>query len=373
MSDIVSSSPKKTILYENHISLGAKMVPFAGFLMPVQYAGIRQEHEAVRRQAGLFDVSHMGNFIVKGPDAAAFLQKITTNNVAKLQPGDAQYSALCFDHGGVVDDIIVYCWEPSVYMIVVNAANIAKDWEWFGKYRQNFQVTMENSSEDLAILSLQGPHCLGIIQKMGLGDLETLGYYKCRLISWSGKDFWVARTGYTGEDGFEFFPTTGQAQALWDSILASGTSEGILPIGLGARDTLRLEAGFSLYGHELSESINVLEAGLGWITDFDKGDFVGRASLWAVKQAGVQRKMTGVEMDDLAIPRGECEVWHRGHKVGMVTSGTQSPTLGKGIALALVEPAASERGQVLEIKIRDTLKSAKAVPRTFYRRPKISA
>jgi aminomethyltransferase len=363
---------KQTPLHAWHVAQGAKMAPFAGFSMPIQYSGIRQEHDAVRARAGLFDVSHMGNFFVRGPGALAYLQNLTTNNVAKLVPGDVHYSALCYPDGGVIDDILVYALGPDAYMVVVNAANIPKDWDWFLQHRDGFDCELENRSESLSILSLQGPESEAILRALAPGYDGTLKTYKCARLRVAGLDILVGRTGYTGEDGFEFFPEAADAEFLWKALMEAGASRGVLPIGLAARDTLRLESGYSLYGHELSASINPLEAGLGWITDLDKTDFVGRAALLKVRENGPARKMTGIEMTDLAIPREGCEVFRDGRPVGVVTSGTLSPTLGKGIALALVEPAAAERGTDLQVSIRGALKPAKAVARTFYKRPKPS-
>ncbi len=350
--------------------MGAKMAPFAGFSMPIQYSGIRQEHEAVRKRAGLFDVSHMGNFFVHGPGALDYLQRLTTNNVAKLNPGDVQYSALCYPTGGVVDDILVYCLAPESYMIVVNASNIEKDWDWFQEHRNGTHCILENRSAEMSIVSLQGPKALDILSRLTSDTLADLPTYNCRRATVLGIDMLISRTGYTGEDGFELFPDAEQTVAIWKALLEAGSSDGIEPIGLGARDTLRLELGYSLYGHELSDSINPLEAGLGWITDLNKGDFIGREALLKVKQDGLKRKMTGILMDELAIPRGDCEVTCNGKVVGIVTSGTLSPTLGKGIALALVEASAAERDTILGIRIRGAEKSGRAVNRYFYKRPK---
>ena len=323
----------------------------------------------MRKRAGLFDVSHMGNFFVRGSGARDYLQRLTTNNVAKLNPGDIQYSALCLPSGGVIDDILVYALEPESYMVVVNSSNIEKDWDWFAQHKPS-DATLENRSMDTSIISLQGPKALNIISKLTPDSLAELPTYNCRRTTVLGFDILLSRTGYTGEDGFELFPASHQANAIWEALLEAGESDGLEPIGLGARDTLRLESGYSLYGHELSDMINPLEAGLGWITDLDKGDFIGRDALLQVKREGLKRKMTGIEMDDLAIPRGGCDVFRDGKVVGSVTSGTLSPTLGKGIALALVAASAAERGTVVEVDIRGTAKPGRAVNRTFYKRPK---
>jgi aminomethyltransferase len=371
----VNTLPKQTPLHAWHVAQGAKMAPFAGFSMPISYSGIRQEHEAVRTRAGLFDVSHMGNFTLKGPGALAYLQRMTLNDVSRLAPGDVQYSAFCNDEGGVIDDILVYRFAPTEYMIVVNAANVTKDWNWCADHHKKWEADceMENVSESLAILSLQGPNAEAIFRSLVPSFDGTMTTYKCGRFVICGIPMRVSRTGYTGEDGFEFYPEADKAPLLWDILLKAGEPHGILPIGLAARDTLRLESGYSLYGHELSESINPLEAGLGWITALDvehKGDFVGKAALANLREAGVERKMTGIVMDDLAIPREGCPVWHDGRVVGAVTSGTLSPTLGKGIALALVEADAAVRGTALEVEIRGARKPAKATPRTFYKRAK---
>jgi aminomethyltransferase len=371
-------SIKQTPLHAWHVAQGAKMAPFAGFSMPIQYSGIRQEHEAVRTRAGLFDVSHMGNFTVKGPGALAYLQRMTTNNAAKLAVGDVQYSAFCNPEGGVIDDILVYRFGAVDYMIVVNAANIAKDWNWCADHHKKWEADceMENVSEALSILSLQGPAAEAIFRTLVPSFDGALKTYQCGTFEVLGVPTRVGRTGYTGEDGFEFYPEAEHAEALWKALLAAGEPHGILPIGLAARDTLRLESGYSLYGHELSDSINPLEAGLGWITDLDsdnKGDFLGRGALEAIRGAGVGRKMTGLVMDELAIPREGCAVFRNGVVVGTVTSGTLAPTLGKGIALALVEPEAAVKGTPLDVEIRGAHKPAKAAPRTFYKRAKVAA
>jgi len=354
------------------------MAPFAGFSMPISYSGIKQEHEAVRTRAGLFDVSHMGNFTLKGPGALAYLQRMTINDVARLAVGDVQYSAFCNTEGGVIDDILVYRFGAVEYMIVVNAANIAKDWNWCADHHKKWEADceMENVSEALSILSLQGPQAEAIFRAVVPSYDGTLTTYKCGVFEVLGVPTRVGRTGYTGEDGFEFYPEAGRAEALWLALLEAGAPHGVLPIGLAARDTLRLESGYSLYGHELNDTINPLEAGLGWITALDaehKGDFLGKQALLNIRDAGVPRKMTGVVMDDLAIPREGCAVHKGGRVVGVVTSGTLSPTLGKGIALALVEEDAAARGGALEVEIRGTLKPAKATARTFYKRTKVAA
>ncbi len=371
-----TSELKQTPLHAWHAAQGAKMAPFAGFSMPIQYSGIRQEHEAVRTRAGLFDVSHMGNFTLKGPGALAYLQRMTINDVSKLAPGDVQYSAFCNREGGVIDDILVYRFAPTEYMVVVNAANVTKDWNWCADHHKKWEADceMENVSESLAILSLQGPASEAIFRSLVPSFDGSMKAFQCGRFVVCGIPVRVGRTGYTGEDGFEFYPEADKAEMLWKILLAAGEPHGILPVGLAARDTLRLEAGLSLYGHELSEDVHPLEAGLGWITALDsdtKGDFLGREALLALRDAGVDRRMTGIVMDDLAIPREGCTVYRDGVAVGTVTSGTLAPTLGKGIALARVTEDAAAKGTALEVEIRGVRKPGKAVPRTFYKRTKV--
>jgi aminomethyltransferase len=363
------SDLKQTPLHAAHVSLGAKMVPFAGFSMPVQYAGIRQEHDAVRKAVGMFDVSHMGNFFISGKDAQAFLQKMTVNNVAKLGPMDVQYSALCYDNGTVVDDILVYNLGEGLYKLVVNASNIDKDFAWLDGHRTG-DVELRNASAELCILSLQGPRALDVAKSVLTFDPRQIATYKAGRGKVAGIDMLFSRTGYTGEDGFEFFPENRHAVDLWQRLLEAGSGLGIQPIGLGARDTLRLEAGYSLYGHELSDKTNLLEAGLSWITDLDKGDFVGRAALDAKSKSGLEKKVVGLELLELAIPREGCKVTMNGADAGAVTSGTMSPTLNKGIALAYVKNEWAKIGNEVEVVIRDAGKKARVVSRYFYKRAK---
>jgi aminomethyltransferase len=363
------TTEKKTPLYDQHVALGAKMVPFAGFLMPVQYSGIRLEHEAVRKAVGLFDVSHMGNFFVTGKQALEFLQKATVNNVENLKPMEAQYSALCYENGTVVDDILVYCLEPNSYKLVVNASNNAKDFEWLNAQKFG-DVNLVNASSELGILSLQGPRALDTAAKVMQADPRAIGPYKAGHGIVNGVDMFYSRTGYTGEDGFEFFPEHKDLPTLWKRLLEAGAEYGILPIGLGARDTLRLEAGFSLYGHELTDKTNLMEAGLAWITDFNKGNFMGRAALDIKVKDGLARKVVGLELLELAIPREGCIVRAGGKDIGVVTSGTMSPTLNRGIAMAYVALDYIKNGTELEVMVRDVGKKAKVTSRHFYKRAK---
>jgi aminomethyltransferase len=367
--------PKKTPLYDVHVALKAKMVPFAGFSMPVQYSGIRQEHEAVRKAVGLFDVSHMGNFFVTGKGALGFLQRATVNDVRKLADMDVQYSALCYGNGTVVDDILVYRLSPERFKLVVNASNIEKDFAWLEGLRkadpEGASVELLNASSELGILSLQGPRALEVAAAVMAQDPKSIGTYKAGWGKVLGTDMLYSRTGYTGEDGFEFFPENRHLAPLWQALLEAGSRYGILPIGLGARDTLRLEAGYSLYGHELTDKTNLIEAGLSWITALDKGEFTGRAALAPKAQpGGMERKVVGLEMLELAIPREGAVVRADGKDVGVVTSGTMSPTLGKGIAMAYVAVPYAKPGTGLEVVIRDAGKKAKVVSRHFYKRAK---
>jgi aminomethyltransferase len=314
----------------------------------------------------------MGNFFVTGKGAGAFLQQATVNNVDKLQLMDVQYSALCYENGTVVDDILVYRLEPDRYKLVVNASNIDKDYAWLlGQKDQKYgDVNLINASSELGILSLQGPRALDTAAKVMEIDPRATATYKAGRGRVNGVDMLFSRTGYTGEDGFEFFPEHRDLPALWTRLLEVGAGYGILPIGLGARDTLRLEAGYSLYGHELTDKTNLMEAGLAWITDLHKGDFMGRAALEAKVRDGLASKVVGLELLELAIPREGCVVRAAGKDIGVVTSGTMSPTLNKGIAMAYVAVESAKIGTELEVMIRDTAKKAKVVPRHFYKRSK---
>lgn len=366
---------KKTPLYDSHLALKAKMVPFAGFIMPVQYSGIRQEHEAVRKTAGLFDVSHMGNFFVTGKGARGFLQRAAVNNVDKLKDLDVQYSALCYPNGTVVDDILVYRIGPDTFKLVVNASNIDKDFAWLEGLRredpEGDNVILRDASAELGILSLQGPRALDVARKVMEADPESIPTYKAGRGKVLGVDTLYSRTGYTGEDGFEFFPENNELPGLWNRLLEAGSAYGMLPIGLGARDTLRLEAGYSLYGHELTDKTNLIEAGLSWITDFTKGDFAGRAALEPkTRPGGMERKVVGLELLELAIPREGCVVESGGKEIGVVTSGTMSPTLNKGIAMAFVNPDFAGIGTEVDVRIRDAGKKARVTGRRFYKRAK---
>jgi aminomethyltransferase len=349
------------------------MVPFAGWLMPVQYTGILDEHRAVRTAAGLFDLGHMGQIGVSGPDALPFLQHVTTNDVSKLEPGEAQYSLLPNADGGVIDDIIVYRWpdEPG-YLVVVNASNHDKDLAWIRAQRairSEIDVSVEDRSPDLGMIAIQGPQAERIVAKLTSVDLKEIGAFQWQRGVVAGIPAMIARTGYTGEDGFEFYVPQSQAAHLWDSMLEAGRPLGLVPVGLGARDTLRLEARMPLYGNELADDISPLEAGLGWAVKLDKGTFVGSKQMEALKEAGPPRRTVGFQLTERAgSARHGYRVQVEGKDVGVVTSGAHSPTLGAEIGLALIDASAAGIGRPLDIVIRGRPVSARQVKLPFYRR-----
>lgn len=362
---------KQTPLNAVHKALGARMVPFGGWEMPVQYAGVIEEHLAVRERAGLFDVSHMGEIEVRGPQALDLVQLLTTNDASRLVDGQVQYSALCYADGGVVDDVTLYRSGAEHFLFCVNAANVDKDFAWMREVHAGSGLdgaTLENRSADYAQLALQGPRAAAILAPLTAVPLGELGYYHFTRGEVAGIPALVSRTGYTGEDGFELYIPAEAAVELWQRLLAAGAAEGLQPIGLGARDTLRLEKGYALYGHELSAQISPLEAGLGWIVKLDKGEFVGAAALRARQAAGVPRRLVGLLMAERGIPREGYPVFAGERQVGTVTSGTMSPSLKNGIALALVETACAVPGGSLEVGIRDRRLRATIVKPPFVKR-----
>ena len=366
-------SPKVTPLYERHRALGARFIEFAGWTMPVQYEGIISEHLAVRTRAGLFDLGHMGQVIVRGKDALPFLQYLTPNDVAALSPGKAQYSMFLYSSGGVVDDIIVYrVPDTAEYLVVVNAANTEKDLEWLNDHRSQhpeWSVEIEDMSARTGMLALQGPLAEPILQHLTSFDLGTLPSFGIVRTEVAGIATLVARTGYTGEDGFEFYCPIERVVDLWDAILEAGQPLGLVPVGLGARDTLRIEAGLPLYGNELSPEITPLEAGLGWVIAWQKGAFLGREALERQRDQGPPRRLVGFELVERGgIPRHGYPVQFESDVVGTVTSGTVSPTLGKTIGMALIARHDAAPGRPLEILIRDRLVKAVQVKLPFYRR-----
>ena len=359
---------KRTPLYERHRALGAKTVPFGGWEMPVQYTGIADEHHATRTAAGLFDISHMGQVDVSGPDALAFLQHIATQDVATSPPGWSNYWLMCYPDGGIVDDIFIYHLRPGYYLVVVNASNIDKDWAWMQEHAQRFDVELVNASPQITMLALQGPKAEMILQRVTEADVVNLPFHGVMEATICGAvPAFVARTGYTGEDGFELFVPNKLAEWTWDSLLDAGKDDGLKPIGLGARDSLRFEPKLALYGHEIGEEINPYEAGLGWVVKLNKGDFVGRDALQQIKSDGATRKLVGLEMIGRGIARqGYAVRTPDGEQVGEVTTGMPAPTIGKNLALALVRSDVAKLGTELDVIVRDKPVGAQIVKTPFY-------
>ncbi len=369
MATETTTAPRKTALNAAHRALGAKMVSFAGFDMPVEYAGIIPEHRAVRTAAGLFDVSHMGEIEIRGPQALALVQQATCNNAAKLALGQAHYSALLTEQGTFVDDLLVHKISDTHYFLCVNASNREKDVEHIR--RQNrFDAEVKNTSDDYTQLALQGPRAAAILQPLTPVDLAPLRNYRFTFGKACGVDCLLARTGYTGEDGFELYFDPAESEKVWNALLTAGKKEGLVPCGLGARNTLRLEAAMALYGHEIDDSTNVWEAGLDWICKLDKGEFTGRAALVAAQQRGLTRKLVGFEMRERGIARDAYPVFADGREVGRVTSGSPAPFLQKNIGLAYVPVDMSAAGTRLAIGIRGQPVAAEIVPTPFYKRPR---
>jgi aminomethyltransferase len=356
---------KNTALTDIHIKAGAKMVPFAGYNMPVQYAGINAEHETVRNGVGVFDVSHMGEFILKGEHALDLIQRVTSNDAAKLYDGKVQYSCLPNKDGGIVDDLLVYRIDPITYMLVVNASNIEKDWNWISSLN-TFGAEMKNISDRTSLLAIQGPKAAEALQSLTDIDLASMEYYTFKKGTFAGiNNVLVSATGYTGAGGFEIYVENANAQHIWNAIFKAGEPFGIKPIGLGARDTLRLEMGFCLYGNDIDDTTSPLEAGLGWVTKFNK-EFTNSTALAQQKQEGVKRKLVGFEMIDRGIPRHDYEIVDaEGNNIGKVTSGTQSPSLQKAIGMGYVKTEFAKEGTEIFINIRDNKIKAKIVKPPF--------
>ncbi len=371
MTDASASARFKTPLHGRHVALGAKMVPFAGWEMPLQYAGISEEHLAVRRAAGLFDVSHMGEIEVAGSDALAAVQRISTNDASRLAVGQAQYSALATPEGTFVDDLLVYRLADDHFMLVVNAANIATGFEWI---RDNIagvgDAVAVNTSSRYALLAIQGPRALDVVQPLTDVDLAAVRYYHFATGEVAGIRATVSRTGYTGEDGLELFVAPQAADRLWTALMSAGRHHGLQPAGLGARDTLRLEAAMRLSGQDIDRTTTVLEAGLGWIVGWDKPEFIGRETLARQREAGVGRKLVGLEMSGPGIARHGYGVHAGGEEVGRVTSGTRTPFLEKAIALAYVPAAGAAPDTGYEVDVRGRRVPARVVSLPFYKRPR---
>lgn len=359
---------KNTPLHHIHESLGAKMLPFAGYNMPIQYEGVNAEHETVRNGVGVFDVSHMGEFFLSGPNALDLIQKVTSNDASALTIGRAQYSCMPNADGGIVDDLIVYKMADDRYMLVVNASNIDKDWNWISSHN-SWSVTMENKSDDYALLAIQGPKAVEAMQALSSVDLGAIPYYHFAVGDFAGfDDIIISATGYTGSGGFEIYCKNEQVETLWNKVFEAGKSFGIKPIGLAARDTLRLEMGFCLYGNDINDTTSPLEAGLGWITKFTK-DFVNADNLKKQKETGVSRKLVGFELTERGIPRHDYEIVDKdGNVMGIVTSGTMAPSLGKGIGLGYVPTAYSTVDSEIFIRIRNNDVPAKVVKLPFYKK-----
>ncbi len=360
---------KRTPLYEQHLALGARIVEFSGWEMPVQYSSILEEHHAVRTKAGLFDVSHMGEFKVEGDDTLAFLQYLVPNDVARLAIHQALYTQLCLPTGGVIDDLLIYRLAEHHYMLVVNAGNIARDFEWVKGQSTHFHnVSVIDQSDTTALLALQGPAALSILQPLTQIDLAAIRYYHCAAAPVDGVNCIISRTGYTGEDGFELYCASVDVPGLWNALLAAGKSQGLLPTGLGARDTLRLESGLCLYGHELDEQTNPLEARLGWTVKLNKGSFIGRDPLLQTKEQGPQKLLIGIEMRERGIPRGGYAIYDEEQRIGTLTSGAPGPSVGKNIGMGYVEAAHAIVGNAVQIDIRGKLIAAQIVALPFYKR-----
>ena len=365
---------KKTPLNKVHRELGGKMVDFGGWDMPVQYtAGVIEEHMRTRTAAGLFDVSHMGEIWVEGTDAIPFVNRLTTNDVTKLVDGQAQYSALTNEKGGVVDDLLVYRFGPEKLLLVVNAATTDKDWAWITSHKGEDDIVLTNASSDYCQIAVQGPDAVSIVKPLTDTNLDDIKYYWFTTGHVDGVEAIISRTGYTGEDGFEIYAAPEFAEQLWNKFLEAGRygePDGILPAGLAARNTLRLESGMSLYGHELDDEIKPLESGLGWITKLQKGEFIGRDALAELKEKGVSRKLVGFEMIDRGIARDGFDVYVDDKKVGYVTSASPAPYLKKNIGLALVPVEFANIGQEIKIDVRGKLLTAAVIETPFYRRKK---
>ncbi len=358
---------KRTPLFEAHVAAGARMVPFGGWEMPVQYRGIVEEHRTVRSAVGLFDVSHMGEFEVTGSQALAALQSLTTNDVSALEIGQVQYSLLCLPDGGIVDDLTLYRIGTERFMLTVNAANIDKDWAWVTEQSRQFRgAAWRNTSAETALIAVQGPKAEALVGRLADRDVATIGYYRFASGRVAGAETVISRTGYTGEDGFELYLPAPDATRVWRALLEKGAADGVAPIGLGARDTLRLEMRYALYGNDIDETTNPVEAGLGWVVKAAKGEFVGRDAIEKVRVAGPRRKLVGLEMADRAVARHGYPIVKDGHTLGVVTSGSYGPSVDKSIALAYVDAAHAVVGADLGVEIRGQARPGRIVKTPFH-------
>ncbi len=366
MTQIPSASAlKRTPLYDVHVKAGAKMVPFGGWEMPVQYTGIIEEHRCVRGAVGLFDISHMGEFEVAGPEALAIVQRLCTNDAAGLGVGQVQYSLLCYPEGGIVDDLTLYRLAEDRFMLTVNAANIDKDWRWVTEHGRG-DAQWRNVSDETALLAVQGPRAEALVQRLADTDVTGVLYYHFGRRAMAGVPALVSRTGYTGEDGFELYVPSTRAEDLWHALMEAGRDDGIRPIGLGARDTLRLEMKFALYGNDIDATTNPLEAGLGWVVKRAKGDFIGRAAIEECRSRGAPRKLIGFEMVERAIPRHGYPILGAGSAVGVVTSGSFGPCVERGIGMGYVPPELAAVGAEIGVEIRGRAEPARVARTPFY-------
>lgn len=356
---------KITAFNQIHKDLGAKMVPYAGFEMPVQYAGVNQEHLVVRNGVGVFDVSHMGQFFIKGPEALELLQYIGSNDASKVKVGQAQYTCLTNEKGGIVDDLIIYRMSEDEWMLVVNASNIDKDWEWINKHNK-FDVEIENRSDQLSLLAIQGPKAIEAMQSLTDENLAEIPFYNFKVAEFAGaKDVIISATGYTGSGGFEIYFDNQYAEMMWEKVMEAGKDFGIEPCGLAARDTLRLEKGFCLYGNEINEDISPLEAGLGWITKLNK-DFIGKDVIAQQKENGIEKKLIGFKLIERGVPRQDYKILDENeNEIGVVTSGTQSPVLKEGIGMGYVKTDLAEVGNQILIQVRNKTIKAEIVKTPF--------
>jgi len=363
MSD--HAAPKRTPLHATHEALGAKLVDFHGFVMPVQYSGIQQEHRGVRSGAGLFDISHMGEFEVWGQDAFDYVQKMVTNDVGELSTNQVLYTGLCYDNGGLVDDLTLYRF-PDHYLMVVNASNIDKDFAWLEDHLEG-DVELRNRSDEIGLLALQGPQAEQVLASLTGSDLSRIGFYWFVPGEVAGVPAIISRTGYTGEDGFElYFEDLDALPRVWESIMTAGENVGIVPVGLGARDSLRLEVAYNLYGNDIWEETNPLEARMGWTVKLEAGDFIGRDALLAVREAGLPRRLVGLRLEGRVFPRQGYPILHGDDEVGVVTSGTVSPTLGLPIALGYVSTELAKAGTALAVDCRGRPAAAEIITLPFY-------
>ena len=366
MTQTITTNLKATPLLGLHKELGAKLVPFAGWNMPIQFAGVLSEHTCVRERVGLFDVSHMGEIEVKGKDAKKFLQFLLSNNVEKMFDGSILYSLMCYETGGVVDDLLAYRFSENHYFLCVNASNSDKDYDWIARHASSFNVNIKNTSSETSQLALQGPDAKNVLQSLCDISLDDLSYYNFRRGMVNNVESLISRTGYTGEDGFELYLSPEKVSEVFRSLMEQGRSYGIQPIGLGARDTLRIEMGYPLYGNEIDNNPTPLDAGLGWVVKFDKGEFLGRGSLLKQKEQGsLRRKLVGLKLLTRGVPRAHYQVFKNSESVGEVTSGTFSPTLNTGVGLCYVSSEYSDIGNHLDVKIRDQLVATEVIQLPF--------